>query len=166
MSAADRPGDPDLVGDLQHPPQLSSGRCSDLGSEGKSLRVMDDQIGQSTIVNDVVRSTLMAIGREVSGILHRSNPGPFAWYEFARRSFELEGMDTRLLTPCTADELSGPARGPANSVLRQERPSSDDPLSLPPIDVSLPSLIVDFTRNPCPHGGATSARSMNIGQAG
>ncbi len=113
----------------------------ELGLQGKPLRVVDDQRGQATLADDLARSTLIALERETTGILHLSNPGPLTWYELARRCFKLAGMDTGLLTPCSTEEFPRPALRPANSVLWSERLEENDPMQLPSIEEALRRLI-------------------------
>lgn len=118
----------------------------DLGSAGKPTRVVDDQLGQATVADDLARATMMALDRGLLGILHLSNPGPLTWYQLALRTFRLAGMDAGLLSPCTTDEFPRPARRPANSILGSECLEPDDPLNLPPIEVSLPRVVDELLR--------------------
>lgn len=123
----------------------------DLGSAGRSLRVVDDQRGQATIADDLARATMAALERQMTGILHLSNPGPLTWYQLAFRAFELAGLDTELLSPCTTDEFPRPARRPVNSVLVSERLKPDDPLNLPPIELSLLRVVDELLKSPVRH---------------
>jgi dTDP-4-dehydrorhamnose reductase len=129
-------------------------RMLELGSGGTPASVVDDQLGQATVVDDLARSTLAAMERGVTGILHLSNPGPLTWYGLAREAFGFAGLDTALLTPCTTAEYPRPARRPLNSVLESERLTPSDPLRLPPLDGSLKRLLrkIGAASQPAPPG--------------
>jgi dTDP-4-dehydrorhamnose reductase len=119
-------------------------RMLELAAGGTPVSVVDDQVGQATVVDDLARSTLAAMDRRMRGILHLSNPGPVTWYGLANRALTLAGLDTTLLTPCATDEYPRRARRPRNSVLESERLSPSDPVRLPPLDESLPRLIQEI----------------------
>ncbi len=112
-----------------------------LGSKGTRLKVVNDQRGQATVASDLAAATIRALDQEFSGILHLSNPGPLTWFQLAKMAFELAGLDSTVLTPCTTEEFPRPAPRPANSVLGSERITHDHPVALPPIKDSLPRVV-------------------------
>ena len=87
-----------------------------LGSEGKPLKVVDDQFGSPTYTVDIARFLLQLIETERYGIYHATNSGSCSWYEFAKKIFELAGMQVDLC-PCTTADFPRPAPRPAYSVL-------------------------------------------------
>ncbi|HEX5368929.1 MAG TPA: dTDP-4-dehydrorhamnose reductase [Dehalococcoidia bacterium] len=87
-----------------------------LAGTGKSLRVVDDQIFSPTYSPDLAEVLLDLVEADARGVFHVTNAGNTSWYEFARSSFDLAGMDADL-TPATTAEYASPARRPAYSVL-------------------------------------------------
>jgi dTDP-4-dehydrorhamnose reductase len=58
----------------------------------------------------------MMIDANVWGLFHVTNEGACSWYEFARRIFEIAGIDADL-SPTTSDLNRTPAIRPKYSVL-------------------------------------------------
>lgn len=87
-----------------------------LGSEGKSLKVVDDQFGSPTYTVDLARFLLQLIETERYGIYHATNSGSCSWYEFAKKIFEVARMQVELCS-CTTADFPRPAPRPAYSVL-------------------------------------------------
>lgn len=97
---------------------------------GEAVRVVNDQWGCPTIVDDLATATLSALGADARGILHLTNSGPTTWFEFAQAIVRLAGFDPSLVRPCSTDEYPTIARRPAYSVLGSERMSD---LQIPPL---------------------------------
>ena len=88
-----------------------------LGEEGRTVRVVDDQLGSPTSAADLA-AKLAEIGLSGRfGIYHTTNGGQTSWFGFAAKIFELAGMDVEM-EPITSGQLDRPAPRPANSVLR------------------------------------------------
>ena len=87
-----------------------------LGSEGKPLKVVDDQFGSPTYTVDLARFLLQLLETERYGIYHATNSGSCSWYELAKGIFEEAGMKVEL-SPCTTADFPRPAPRPAYSVL-------------------------------------------------
>jgi len=87
-----------------------------LGSEGKPLKVVDDQFGSPTYTVDLARFFEQLIETERYGIYHATNSGSCSWYEFAKKIFEVAGMKVEP-SPCTTADFPRPAPRPAYSVL-------------------------------------------------
>jgi dTDP-4-dehydrorhamnose reductase len=87
-----------------------------LASQGKPLRVVDDQICTPSYTVDVAEAAvaLMATGR--SGLVHVTNAGACSWHEFARAIFEMSGVPADL-TPIPSSAYAAAARRPSYSVL-------------------------------------------------
>ncbi|HCK76836.1 MAG TPA: dTDP-4-dehydrorhamnose reductase [Gammaproteobacteria bacterium] len=98
-----------------------------VASEGKPLRVVDDQIGSPTFAWDLGIASVAAVdaleeGREdVYGIFHATNSGLTSWYGFAQKIFEVAGIDTVDLSPIPTESYPTPAPRPAYSVLDCDR---------------------------------------------
>jgi dTDP-4-dehydrorhamnose reductase len=87
----------------------------------RRLRVVDDQRGHPTLVDDLAPATLAAIEAGATGVLHLTNQGVVSWFELARRVVVIAGLDPERIEPCSTEEYPTPARRPANSVLGSER---------------------------------------------
>ncbi|MGQ9488846.1 MAG: dTDP-4-dehydrorhamnose reductase [Armatimonadota bacterium] len=108
------------------------GRCFprtilNAAKEGKSLRVVHDQIGSPTFTWDLAGVLLEMLRQEVPyGTYHAVNQGCATWYELACEAVEMaqkrglvpEKVD---VTPISSKEWLSPTRRPANSVLKMER---------------------------------------------
>lgn len=93
-----------------------------LGAERDEVAVVDDQRGSPTYV-----AHLAAAVRELielpPGVWHLTAGGDCTWAELAEAIFEDAGLDCRVRR-ITSAELGRPARRPAYSVLRSERPAA------------------------------------------
>jgi dTDP-4-dehydrorhamnose reductase len=101
-----------------------------LASEGKALRVVDDQVLTPTYTKDLAKAIagLIAVNPP-GGIYHLTNSGQCSWFEFARSIFALCRQSPRL-EPITSVEFNAPAHRPPFSVLRNTRAAA---LGLPPL---------------------------------
>ena len=93
-----------------------------LGEEKDEVAVVDDQRGSPTYVGHLAEATrdLLELPQ---GMWHVTAEGDCTWADFAEAIFEEAGVDCRVRR-ITAKELGRPARRPANSVLRSERPGA------------------------------------------
>jgi dTDP-4-dehydrorhamnose reductase len=87
-----------------------------LASQGKPLRVVDDQICTPSYTVDVAEATVALLAAGASGLVHVTNAGACSWHELARTIFELAGVKADL-TPIPSHEYAVAARRPAYSVL-------------------------------------------------
>lgn len=87
-----------------------------LASEGRTIRVVQDQIATPTSVKDVVGGLLSLLETERYGLYHMTNTGSCSWFEFAREIFRLAGREARVQGISSA-EFRAKARRPAYSVL-------------------------------------------------
>lgn len=92
-------------------------------SQGKSMRVVDDQVGTPTRATNLARAVLALAGRrDVRGVLHFTDAGVASWYDVACCVLETlrassrapHGMD---VTPIDSSAMSRPAKRPAISIL-------------------------------------------------
>jgi dTDP-4-dehydrorhamnose reductase len=89
--------------------------------ERGEARVVDDQVGCPTFTGHLARGLLALADDDDYGVRHMAGAGSCSWYEFAREIFTRAGVRCEL-SPCATSEFPRPARRPANSVLRSERP--------------------------------------------
>jgi dTDP-4-dehydrorhamnose reductase len=101
-----------------------------LGREGRTIRVVNDQISTPTYTADLADAIagLLALAPR-GGIYHLTNSGACSWFEFARHIFTLLNLAPDL-QPTTSREFGASATRPPNSVLRNTRATA---LGLPPL---------------------------------
>lgn len=92
-----------------------------LVAEGKQLSVVNDQVGNPTVVEDLAEATIALLDRSVGGVMHVTNSGSTTWFDLARFAVTTAGLDPNLIQPCSTEEYPTPARRPAYSVLGSER---------------------------------------------
>ena len=83
------------------------------------IKVVKDQIGNPTstkAVADALRSILNH--PELVGTVHLTCEGEASWFEFAKKIFELKGINQKVV-PCTSDQYPTPAKRPHNSRLQK-----------------------------------------------
>lgn len=86
------------------------------GEDPPPLKVVDDQFGNPTWTEDVVRQTQIVLENDLTGVYHASSEGTASWYKFACDIFRHLNMPVNL-TPCTTEEYPRPARRPRYSSL-------------------------------------------------
>ncbi len=91
-----------------------------LAQQGKSIRVVNDQVLTPTYTRDVAEKIAELSRTDAYGIYHLTNDGHCSWYEFAARLFALLGLHPDF-APTTTAEFGAKARRPAYSVLAQDR---------------------------------------------
>ncbi len=87
-----------------------------LAQTKKELKVVDDQIGCPTWTVELANAILKILDEYEYGIYHACGSGKTSWYGFAKKIFELEGLEVNL-TPCITDEFPRPAKRPKYSVM-------------------------------------------------
>jgi dTDP-4-dehydrorhamnose reductase len=80
------------------------------------LKVVNDQTGCPTWTVELSNAILKIINEKPYGIYHTCGSGQTTWYGFAKRIFELAGLNVNL-NPCTTDEFPRPAKRPTYSVM-------------------------------------------------
>jgi dTDP-4-dehydrorhamnose reductase len=90
-----------------------------LAADGIDPKFVDDQIGNPTIVADLVPMLRRFAVERRPGLFHVTNQGAVSWCGFVREVFAAAGHDPERVTPITTAELDPPrpAPRPANSVL-------------------------------------------------
>jgi dTDP-4-dehydrorhamnose reductase len=87
-----------------------------VASQGKPLKVVNDQRCTPSYTADVADATVQLLERGASGLFHVVNSGDCTWFEFAAEIFRQSGVAADL-TPITSAEFGAPAPRPAYSVL-------------------------------------------------
>jgi dTDP-4-dehydrorhamnose reductase len=90
-------------------------------SQRESLSVVDDQEGCPTYAEDLAQVLVFLVEQRAGGLFHATNNGVCTWYELARETAVLAGIDPDRIQPCTSDAFPRPAARPACSVLRSKR---------------------------------------------
>ena len=88
--------------------------------ERESLKVVNDQRGNPTNVEDIAHHILKLITTEQYGIYHCSGHGECSWYDFACKIVELAKIPC-IINPCTTDEYTSSTKRPAYSSLDNEK---------------------------------------------
>lgn len=88
----------------------------ELAKKNREIRVVADQVGSPTYVNDLVE-TLQHLFDKKDGIYHISNSGSCSWYSFAKVIFEEAGYNPDFVLPNTTEEYGALAPRPHFSIL-------------------------------------------------
>lgn len=111
-----------------------------LATERDTLRVVADQRGRPTCVQDLAPAALAALRAGAAGLLHLTNEGETSWHELASAAIEEAGLDATV-EPISTRDYPTRARRPGYSVLGSER---RDDLGLDPLPhwrKTLPTLV-------------------------
>ena len=87
-----------------------------MASQGKSLRVVADQVGSPTTCRALARQMRVAVEEGWRGLVHATCPGETTWHDFAEEIFRQTNMKADL-SPCASADYVLPAPRPAYSVL-------------------------------------------------
>lgn len=91
-----------------------------LAGERDTLKVVDDEVLTPTYTVDLARALIgIAESQPPYGIYHATNGGECSWFTFARRIFELAGVEIAL-ERTTAASWGAPAKRPPYSVLAND----------------------------------------------
>ena len=112
----------------------------------REVRVVDDQWGCPTMVDDLAPAAWAALQAGVSGLLHVTNSGETTWFRFARAAVAQAGLDPGRIVPCTTADYPTPARRPAYSVLGSERRGPLGLPDVPPWEESLRAVVKGLRR--------------------
>lgn len=92
----------------------------DMAKHGKKIRMIDDQIGSPTNVEDLAKFIKHLLQIDSHGIYHASNEGSCSWYEFAAAIVMMKGIKN-VIVPCRTEDFPVLARRPKYSVLISRR---------------------------------------------
>ena len=93
-----------------------------LSEKNKELKVVNDQIGSPTYAKDLANAIKEIIEKKSDkyGIYHVTNKGEVSWYEFAKKIFEINKIEIKVI-PVTSEEFPRPAPRPHYSVLSNQK---------------------------------------------
>jgi len=120
-----------------------------VATEGKPLRVVDDQLGSPTWTTDIVTAITALVENNADGVFHYTNAGETSWCGFAaaildeaaRTGFDIR---TETATPIPTSEYPTPATRPAYSVLDTEKIQSCLLLPIPQWRDSLKNMLKEL----------------------
>lgn len=84
------------------------------------LKVVDDQIGCPTWTVELSNGIVKLLQTKEYGTYHICGSGQTSWYGFAKKIFELAGLEVNV-KPCTTEEFPRPAKRPKYSVMDNNR---------------------------------------------
>jgi dTDP-4-dehydrorhamnose reductase len=84
------------------------------------VRVVTDQALSPTYTEDLAQKTKELVERDAAGLFHLTNAGECSWFEFARATFDLAGVEVEM-EPIETGETQRRARRPSYSALRTTR---------------------------------------------
>lgn len=87
-----------------------------LAGEGKTIKVVGDQICTPTFTRDLAQQLAALIETRAYGTYHVTNDGATSWHDFAAEVFRLADVQADLCSTTSA-EFNAPARRPPYSVL-------------------------------------------------
>jgi|YelNatPaOPRAMG01_1025707.scaffolds.fasta_scaffold89473_2 dTDP-4-dehydrorhamnose reductase len=87
---------------------------------GETVRVVNDQVLTPTFTEDLAGAVVSIVENRICGLYHASCEGACSWYEFARKIFEIEGLEVDL-RPVATSEFPSPVKRPPYSVLSKQR---------------------------------------------
>lgn len=84
-------------------------------SEEKPVRIVSDQIGNPTFVDDLAYAILKVVELDRTGLFHIAGPDLISRYDFALALAKTFGFNKKLITPITTASLNQPAPRPLKS---------------------------------------------------
>jgi len=104
---------------------------------GRSVRIVNDQWGNSTIVDDLAAGIERLIMLKRNGIYHIGGRGFMSRCDFALKAAEVFNLNPSLISPITTDELKQPAKRPLRSGLEIDKAERELFLSFKTVGESL-----------------------------
>ncbi|MDR1324313.1 MAG: dTDP-4-dehydrorhamnose reductase, partial [Candidatus Margulisbacteria bacterium] len=101
-----------------------------LAQNNATLKVVNDQRGAPTFVDDLVAALVLFLTCQNYGIYHFTNSGETTWYDFTREFFDLLNIAVPV-QPCSTAEFPRPAQRPAYSVLDLRKTQETFGLKIP-----------------------------------
>lgn len=87
-----------------------------LSETNKELNVVADQFGNPTYTKDLAIAIINLMQTEDYGTYHGTCEGTCSWYDFAKKIFEVKGIDIKV-NPVTSEQFPRPAKRPFYSSL-------------------------------------------------
>lgn len=112
-------------------------------SQGRAIRVVDDQWGCPTSCRALARQLKVAVEEGWRGVVHGTCSGETTWFRFAHEIFQRTGINVDL-SPCSTDEYPLPAPRPPYSVLDGSRRAILGSDLMPPWQEALAEVLIDL----------------------
>ncbi len=87
---------------------------------GEPIRIVNDVVASPTYARHLAEALRPLVDTKRYGLYHACNVGPVSWYDFARRTLELAGID-HPIEPISGRDYKAAARRPAYSALANTR---------------------------------------------
>ncbi|MGC9124431.1 MAG: SDR family oxidoreductase, partial [Thermoplasmata archaeon] len=100
------------------------------------LKIAVDEFSVPTSTKTIVRVTLKAIEKDISGLYHLVNSGYASRYEWAKTFFRVKGIK-KLILPAYQSDFNLPAKRPKWSVMSNEKISKE-------LNIEIPEWIEDL----------------------
>ena len=92
-----------------------------LAAEGREINVVNDQFGKPTFTKDLAEKTKSILEQQAPfGVYHVVNEGVCSWHDFAKKIFELKGLNVKL-NPIKSEDYPLPTPRPKYSVLNNTK---------------------------------------------
>ena len=115
--------------------------------QGKAVRIVDDQFGNPTFVDDLAFGLLRALELGKTGVYHLGGREVVSRLEFAHHVAKIFGLDESLISPIKTSALSQPAPRPMKSGLVTLKAEADLDYRPMSIDESLMVLKNQLSRS-------------------
>lgn len=109
-------------------------------SEGKPVRVVDDQIGNPTLAEDLAYGILKVIELDRKGLYHMAGPDLVSRYDFAVALARLFSFNKKMITPVKTSLMKQQAKRPLKSGLITLKAHTDLGLALSGVEQGLTML--------------------------
>jgi dTDP-4-dehydrorhamnose reductase len=114
--------------------------------DGKAVRIVDDQIGNPTLVDDLAFGLIRAMEMQRTGIYNVAGRDIVSRFEFAVALAKAFGLDASLIQPIKTSQLNQPAARPLRSGLITLKAEVDLGLKLSGVDQGLAILKTQLAR--------------------
>jgi len=112
--------------------------------ENKTIRLVNDQLGNPTLADDLAYATLRVVEIERSGIYHIAGREIVSRFDFARAIAEVFAFDESLISPIATAELKQKAPRPLNSGLLTLKAESELDIKMSGVKKGLTTLYHQF----------------------
>jgi dTDP-4-dehydrorhamnose reductase len=106
----------------------------------ESIRIVDDQIGNPTLVDELAFAVLKVCQKNAVGLYHVSGFETISRYEFASRIAGVFGLDFSFVKPIKSTELAQAARRPQNSSFICLKAQTELGIKMPTVAESLSQM--------------------------
>jgi dTDP-4-dehydrorhamnose reductase len=105
--------------------------------DGQTVRIVDDQIGNPTLVDDLAFGLIRAVEMQRTGIYNIAGRDIVSRFDFAVALAKAFGLDASLIQPIKTSQLNQPAARPLRSGLITLKAEVDLGLKLSGVDQGL-----------------------------